>query len=87
MREACWNRGPDCPPRAESRCPGKAHKQGGPCKRPVCGNCSDVCPNCGNQWLCEDCFQMEEHNCSYLLIQAMQDQARYAEAKTQQEIV
>eukprot|EP00959_Pyramimonas_sp_CCMP1952_P178811 3737770-Pyramimonas_sp.AAC.1 len=30
MREVCWNRGPDCPPQAESRCPGKAHKQGGP---------------------------------------------------------
>eukprot|EP00959_Pyramimonas_sp_CCMP1952_P143438 3002874-Pyramimonas_sp.AAC.1 len=30
---------------------------------------------------------MEEHNCQCLLIQAMQDQARFAEAKTQQEIV
>eukprot|EP00959_Pyramimonas_sp_CCMP1952_P092810 1942141-Pyramimonas_sp.AAC.1 len=81
MREACWNRGPDCPPLAESRRPGKARKQGGPCKRPVCGNCSDVCPNCSNQWLREDCFQMEEHNCSYLLIQAMHDQARFVEAQ------
>eukprot|EP00959_Pyramimonas_sp_CCMP1952_P411685 8627371-Pyramimonas_sp.AAC.1 len=78
-REARWNRGPDCPPRAENRCPGKAHKQDGPCKRPVRGNCSDVCPDCGNQRLCEDCFQMEEHHCQYLLIQAMQDQARFVE--------
>eukprot|EP00959_Pyramimonas_sp_CCMP1952_P351927 7373638-Pyramimonas_sp.AAC.1 len=85
MREACWGRGPDCPPQAEIRRPAKAHEQGGLCKRPVCGNCSDACPNCGNQWLCEDCFQMEEHNCQCVFIQAMQDQARIMEAKRQGE--
>eukprot|EP00959_Pyramimonas_sp_CCMP1952_P098128 2051225-Pyramimonas_sp.AAC.1 len=87
MREARWIPGPNCPPQAENRCPGKAHKQGEPCKRPVRGHCSDACPNCGNQWLREDCFQMEEHSCQCLFIQAMQDQARIMGAKRQQETV
>eukprot|EP00959_Pyramimonas_sp_CCMP1952_P200483 4193314-Pyramimonas_sp.AAC.1 len=30
---------------------------------------------------------MEEHNCTFLQLQAMQDQARYVEAKTQQEFL
>eukprot|EP00959_Pyramimonas_sp_CCMP1952_P069677 1454471-Pyramimonas_sp.AAC.1 len=30
---------------------------------------------------------MEEHNCTYLHSQAMQDPARYVEAKTQQEFL
>eukprot|EP00959_Pyramimonas_sp_CCMP1952_P198105 4143959-Pyramimonas_sp.AAC.1 len=41
MHETCWNYGPDCPPQAENRCPGKARKPDGACRRPVCGNCSD----------------------------------------------
>eukprot|EP00959_Pyramimonas_sp_CCMP1952_P202140 4226674-Pyramimonas_sp.AAC.1 len=87
MRETRWNYGPDCPLQAENRCPGKAHKPDGACRRPVCRSCSGVCPNCSNQWLCVDCMPMAEHHCSYLLLQAMQNQARYVEAKTQQEFL
>eukprot|EP00959_Pyramimonas_sp_CCMP1952_P177879 3717699-Pyramimonas_sp.AAC.1 len=87
MLETCWNCGPDCTPQAESRCPGKAHKPDGACRRPVCKSCSDVCPNCSNQWLRVDCLPMSEHSCTYLFIQALQDQARFVEAKTQQEFL
>eukprot|EP00959_Pyramimonas_sp_CCMP1952_P197667 4133995-Pyramimonas_sp.AAC.1 len=83
MRETCWNYGPDCPPQAENRCPGKARKPEGACRRPVFRNCSDVCTNCSIQWLRVDCTPMEEHNCTHLLLQAMENQARYVEAKTQ----
>eukprot|EP00959_Pyramimonas_sp_CCMP1952_P190677 3987965-Pyramimonas_sp.AAC.1 len=80
MREACWNYCPNCSPQAENRCPGKARKPEGACRRPVCRCCSCVCTNCSNQWLCVDCVPMEEHSCTYLQLQAMQDQARYVEA-------
>eukprot|EP00959_Pyramimonas_sp_CCMP1952_P288164 6026051-Pyramimonas_sp.AAC.1 len=84
MRETCWNHGPNWSPQAESRCPGKARKPERACRRPVCRYCSGVCTNCSNQWLCVGCMPTEEHACTCLQLQAMQDHARYAEAKTQQ---
>eukprot|EP00959_Pyramimonas_sp_CCMP1952_P343347 7192043-Pyramimonas_sp.AAC.1 len=84
MRETCWHYGPNCPPQAENRCPGKARKPEGAGRRPACRYCSDACANCSNQWLCADCLPMGEHNCTCIHLQAMQDQARYVEAKTQQ---
>ena len=59
VRVACWDPGPNCPPTAENRCPGKAHKPGGPCGRPVCNACSGSCHKCSVQWLCEDCIAFE----------------------------
>ena len=56
VRVECWAPGPTCPPTAENRCPGKAHKPGGPCDRPVCKACSGTCPHCSVRWLCEDCI-------------------------------
>eukprot|EP00959_Pyramimonas_sp_CCMP1952_P449318 9408046-Pyramimonas_sp.AAC.1 len=85
MREARWDQGPGCPPKAECRCPGKARKAGGPCRRPARGDCSSARPKCGNHSLCEDCVQMEEHNCQCLLIQAMRGQAGAQGAQRQQE--
>eukprot|EP00959_Pyramimonas_sp_CCMP1952_P115946 2423892-Pyramimonas_sp.AAC.1 len=37
------------------------------------------------QWLCTECYPMDEHNCACLLMQSIQDQARLAETNTQRE--
>eukprot|EP00959_Pyramimonas_sp_CCMP1952_P319848 6692810-Pyramimonas_sp.AAC.1 len=39
------------------------------------------------QWLCTECYPMGEHNCTYLLMQSIQGQARLAEANTQREFL
>eukprot|EP00959_Pyramimonas_sp_CCMP1952_P085712 1792945-Pyramimonas_sp.AAC.1 len=81
--EARWNPNPGCAPQAENGCPGKANKPEGACRNPACRSCSDVCNKCNMQWLCTECYPMDEHSCTYLLIQSIQDQARLAEANTQ----
>eukprot|EP00959_Pyramimonas_sp_CCMP1952_P451903 9461703-Pyramimonas_sp.AAC.1 len=85
--EACWNPNLICAPQAESRCPGKADRPEGACRHPACKSCSDVCPKCSVQWLCIECCPMGEHNCTDLLMQAIQDQARLAEADTQRDFL
>eukprot|EP00959_Pyramimonas_sp_CCMP1952_P076314 1594681-Pyramimonas_sp.AAC.1 len=39
------------------------------------------------QWLCAECHPMGEHNCTYLFLQSVQDQARQAEANSQREFL
>eukprot|EP00959_Pyramimonas_sp_CCMP1952_P068539 1430470-Pyramimonas_sp.AAC.1 len=39
------------------------------------------------QWLRAERYPMGEHNCTYLLMQSIQDQARLAEANTQREFL
>eukprot|EP00959_Pyramimonas_sp_CCMP1952_P150230 3143853-Pyramimonas_sp.AAC.1 len=39
------------------------------------------------QWLCTERCPMGEHNCTYLLMQSTQDQARLAEANIQRELL
>eukprot|EP00959_Pyramimonas_sp_CCMP1952_P449867 9419546-Pyramimonas_sp.AAC.1 len=39
------------------------------------------------QWLCAECYPMDEHNCAYLFLQSIQDQAGLAEATTQREFL
>eukprot|EP00959_Pyramimonas_sp_CCMP1952_P457833 9475581-Pyramimonas_sp.AAC.1 len=87
MMDTYWNWNSDCAPQAESRCPGKANQPEGACRQPVCKGCSEVCPKCSIQWSCEDCFPMNEHNCTSPLIQTIQYQARLAEAKTPREFL
>eukprot|EP00959_Pyramimonas_sp_CCMP1952_P375369 7861956-Pyramimonas_sp.AAC.1 len=45
----------------------------------------DIAPQAESR--CPECFPMDEHNCTYLLMQTIQDQARLAEAKTQREFL
>eukprot|EP00959_Pyramimonas_sp_CCMP1952_P434890 9106207-Pyramimonas_sp.AAC.1 len=81
--ETCWDPNPDCAPRAESRCPGKANRPEGACRNPVRKNCPDACNKCNVQWLCAERYPMGEHDCTYLLMQSIQGQAGLAEANTQ----
>eukprot|EP00959_Pyramimonas_sp_CCMP1952_P151398 3168017-Pyramimonas_sp.AAC.1 len=75
-RGGCWNAGPTCPSRAENRCPGKARKPGGSCRRLACSQCSSACPNCSRAWLCNNCVTMEEHSCRHLAIQEWTERNR-----------
>eukprot|EP00959_Pyramimonas_sp_CCMP1952_P221995 4641240-Pyramimonas_sp.AAC.1 len=59
----------------------------GACRNPACRSCSGVSSKRNAQWLCTECYPMDEHNCTYLLIQPIQDQARLAEANTQREFL
>eukprot|EP00959_Pyramimonas_sp_CCMP1952_P280398 5861306-Pyramimonas_sp.AAC.1 len=56
-------------------------------RHPVCKGCSEVCSKCSVQWLCTECLPMDEHNCTYLLMQTSHDQARLAEANTQRDFL
>eukprot|EP00959_Pyramimonas_sp_CCMP1952_P199337 4169697-Pyramimonas_sp.AAC.1 len=81
--EVCWNPTPGCAHQAENRCPGKANQPEGACRNPACRNCSNVCNKCNMLWLRTECYPMDEHNCTHLFLQSIQDQARLAEANTQ----
>ena len=51
---------PGCPAGVESRCPGKA----GACNRRVRGHCSNVCPECSLNFLCNGCVDiMQARSC------------------------
>eukprot|EP00959_Pyramimonas_sp_CCMP1952_P231708 4842860-Pyramimonas_sp.AAC.1 len=69
MRGGRWGAGPARPIRAENRCREKARKPGGSCRRPVCSQCSNVCPKCSLAWLCEECVAMEGRSCQRIAIQ------------------
>eukprot|EP00959_Pyramimonas_sp_CCMP1952_P089688 1876252-Pyramimonas_sp.AAC.1 len=87
IMEACWGPNVDCTPQADSRCLGKAYRPEGACRHPGCKSCSEVRSKCSVQWLCAECLPMEEPNCTYLLMQTIQDQARLAEADTQRDFL